>query len=945
MDPALQELTLRGAPGDEIAVIIRLRDPGRSPPEVRIISRFGDIVTARVPRAAIPAVWSHDTTASVKAPRAYAAELESWEASPDPEALRSVRRPASLRETGRGVVIGAADWGCDVRHPDFRHPDGRTRLLALWDQRQAPPGLAEPFGYGRIHDASAIDAALRTSDPYAALGHHPADFDPGAGAHGTHTLSIAAGNGLGGGPVGMAPEADLVFVNMGRLVTTRGTTPLGDSIELLEAIDFIRRTAAGRPCVINLSLGRHAGEHTGRTLVELAMDQLLTSTPGLAVVQSCGNYARQRTHASWQLRPGEVHRFVIEIDPADTTVNELDIWYKGRDTITVELATADGSTRRLVRRGEHAEITVGGRDVVRAYHREYDPNNGDHQCSIFIEPGLVERDWEIALVAEDIVDGRVHAWIERDSGCFRCQSRFEEGDADPLTTTGTIANGFRTISVGAYDQHRIDKPRATFSSVGPTRDGRDKPDLVGPGVLVPGARSTSRDTPSPSSYVRMSGTSMAAPAVTGTVALMFQGAGRPLRIEETRRLLLAGCDKPNGNTDRHGLGSGYLNPERTLRGLRPAPVPKEAAMTADTHAPNAVELFEAYAGSRQKGPFEVVGAPGEPLQALRPGDLVVVRPPGLPIAYVSVLAGSTLRGQEEIRGRLPGLYAAVVGVPAHTSAAHVADPTGVVPPHTVLLRQRALQPDAEAEDGIWVPGAEVLAHTRSGGLPYVASAPWRFVFHTIEARPSADGFRALARRHANPPHLWAMPSADLLLQVIPLNRGAYALAHPRGTVHTNRMRAIQVECWGYARDMGTVSTDVLDWLADRVLAPVACLVPINLSNARPTGGEECYGRQSACRMTDAEWRAFNGVCGHQHVPHNSHWDPGRLDLGHISARAAQAQLPTAPLQEAVGIADKMVDNVEAEDDAAIHSKTVEPDESIRGQAPWVERIDLTGTPS
>jgi hypothetical protein len=205
--------------------------------------------------------------------------------------------------------------------------------------------------------------------------------------------------------------------------------------------------------------------------------------------------------------------------------------------------------------------------------------------------------------------------------------------------------------------------------------------------------------------------------------------------------------------------------------------------------------------------------------------------------------------------------------------------------------------------GVWVPGAERVANARSRGLPYVAG-PWRFVFHTIEGEPSARNFRRAAGRHPNPPHLWAMPSADLLLQTVPLDRASWALARPSGTVHTNRMHAIQVELWGRARDMSSAPETVIDWLARRLLAPVADLVPINLRNVRGTSGSECYGRRSPCRMTVEEWRTFDGVCGHQHVPNNSHWDPGLLDLHAIASRArallAARTSPEAELEEETG---------------------------------------------
>ncbi|WP_129337242.1 hypothetical protein [Cellulomonas endophytica] len=190
-----------------------------------------------------------------------------------------------------------------------------------------------------------------------------------------------------------------------------------------------------------------------------------------------------------------------------------------------------------------------------------------------------------------------------------------------------------------------------------------------------------------------------------------------------------------------------------------------------------------------------------------------------------------------------------------------------------------------APDGaLWVPGAERVRNPRSAGGTYLDS-PWRFVFHTVEGEPSVDGFRRLAAHHPNPPHLWAMPSADLLLQTVPLDRSAYALARP-GTTPTNRFHAVQVEVWGFAARMGGTPPEVLAWLADRLLAPVARLVPLDLTHVSPVApGEACYGTASRCRMSVPEWRAFDGVTGHHRVPDNTHWDPGALDLPAIAARA------------------------------------------------------------
>jgi monoamine oxidase/subtilisin family serine protease/peptidoglycan hydrolase-like protein with peptidoglycan-binding domain len=570
MDPALRELLRSaGPPEEELAVIVRLADPAVDPPQARVIARFGDVVTVRVTRREVEALWQDDSTRSVKASHAYAPEvvpdLTETDVGADEADLRPrPLGPAGAELTGAGVVIGALDWGLDIAHPDFRTADGRTRLLGLWDQRRSPGGRAEPYGYGRILEPAVIDAALRTPDPYAALGYHPAAFDSGNGAHGTHTFSIATGNGRGGGPAGYAPGAYGVFVNLG---SGEGPlpVPLGSSVQVLEGLDFIARLADPYPLVVNMSLGRHAGAHKGRSLVERALDQFVYARPGRLIASSCGNYFRRDTHAAFQLAPGERRSITLEIDPEDRTPNTVDIWYPGRDRITVQVTNPDLDLDARVGPDRTATLTDRGADLARAYHRTGDPNTGDNQCSVLIEPTPRTRRWLITLHGDDVVDGRVHLWVERDTSCGTCQSVFGADQTDPRTTTGTIANGYRTVTVGAVDARRAGTPLARFSSSGPTRDARRKPDLVAPGVLVIGARSTPRGEAPGARYVRMSGTSMAAPAVTGTAALMFEQSG-PLTIAQTRRALLSACD-PLPEHDQQRVGTGLLNPAAALAAI------------------------------------------------------------------------------------------------------------------------------------------------------------------------------------------------------------------------------------------------------------------------------------------------------------------------------------------------------------------------------------------
>ncbi len=617
MDPALQELMAEGAPEDEVAVVMRLTPDAEAPVGVRLVARFGDIATCRVQRGDVLRVRAQATVASMKAPRRYAPEIEAGPRLPradagaesaeggddeDAESLDTEprpgdgRRPPELASTGREVLVAHIDWGADIAHPDFRHPDGRTRFAAIWDQG-APydPACPNRYGYGRIHLADEIDRALQADDPYAALGYHPARGKPAGGSHGSHTLGISAGNGRSGGPMGLAPEAVLAFVDLSTHQQA-GDAGLGDSAALIEALDYLAELAAqcgarrpggqALPLVVNASLGRQAGQHDGKTLTEQAMDAFLQAAPGRAIVQSTGNYFNRRIHASGLLRPGETEVLGLQVPPPPHPVHEVDLWYPGADRIAVSVQGPHGMPALPVSPGPAQVLLYQGRAVGRAYHRLADPNNGDNQVALYLDADAPDGRWTLRLEGSDVVDGRFHAWVERGPGSGAAQAHFVADDDSPCCTLGTICNGLRTLAVGAIDAHQPAHPLAPFSSGGPTRDGRGKPDLVAPGHHVLSARSAAADGGAGPLLKRMSGTSMAAPHVTGTIALMFAAARRPLAIHETRRLLLANTRAQPPEADavqRWRRGCGELDTRAAVQAAAALDTPLPAPDIDDAH--------------------------------------------------------------------------------------------------------------------------------------------------------------------------------------------------------------------------------------------------------------------------------------------------------------------------------------------------------------------------
>lgn len=569
VDPALgqQLLTRTGSTivpspdeahaGDVVPVIARLDPAGADVPGLRVISCFGGVVTARVRLGDLATVRGHRSVRSLKAIRTYGPTLAT--SVPDVRA-----RPADLPRradtpplTGKGVLVAVLDWGLDVTHANLRNADGRTAVEALWDQRGArTPTSPEPFGYGRVLTRAAIDAALATADPQAHLGYDHADVDPGhQGSHGTHVADIAVGRGRAPGSApGLAPGASLAFVHLRGEDTAREDT-LGDSARILEACDWAVRCAAGRPLVIHMSLGRTGGPHDDTLLVTRAFDQLLSTQPGVAIVMSCGNYHDSRMHASVRVAAGGVVDLPWDVPAPPPGGTELELWYDGRDRLATTLIAPDGTAVLSLDPGHHDVHRAGSTVVASGFSRLADPNNADNVIDLFLLPGAPTGRWTVRLTGRTIHDGRVEAWIERTGGAH--QARFPTAVATHPSTTGSICNGWLPLAVGAYDAGTDQRPPTPFSSEGPSRDGRAKPDISAPGNRILAARSSyvAGGTRVRDGLTRKSGTSMAAPHVTGTVALLFEAAlPRLLPMALTRWVVLESARTPPRPDPRYGAG-------------------------------------------------------------------------------------------------------------------------------------------------------------------------------------------------------------------------------------------------------------------------------------------------------------------------------------------------------------------------------------------------------
>lgn len=476
------------------------------------------IITARIAPAHLEDLRNNPCVESLKCGHLLRTNLKV--STENTKARADLLPQNHIADGGDGVIVGIIDKGCDFAHRNFLKPSGESRLLSIWHQ-DGEATAASPLGYGREYLTDNINAALQSADPYGALGYGPRPDDQfQTGAHGTHVMDIAAGNGLGSGVPGYAPNADIIFVDISSAgIPFTGPqvvgSQFGDSIRLLEAVQYIFQKAGNRPCVINISLGTNGGPHDGSTLVEQGLDRLVKAAPNRAIVIAAANSYNDGIHASGQLTQGETKDLIWQIPAGDLTHNELEIWYESEDRIAVELITPNGRSLGIIEPGKNGSVLNGDNTLLFAANRLNDPNNNDNMIGIYFDNKIPPGDWTVRLLSRSITNGKYHAWIERDNFF---PSRFAPPH-DKSHTIGSISCGFETIVVGSYNAYEPSNPISLFSSSGPTRDGRQKPEVSAPGDKVVAAHSrTGVNT------IAKSGTSMAAPAVTGLIALIFAEA-------------------------------------------------------------------------------------------------------------------------------------------------------------------------------------------------------------------------------------------------------------------------------------------------------------------------------------------------------------------------------------------------------------------------------------
>lgn len=456
--------------------------------------------------------------------------------------------------TGKNVLIGITDWGFDYSSPMFYDTLLQdTRILAAWDQYKtsgpAPSGFTYGTEFSSIPEFTAAGADTANIYSYS--------------THGSHVAGICGGSGAGTAFRGIAFESRFLFA-----------TFLVDESAVLDAWEWMyqKSLSEGKRLVINMSWGLyHLGTLDGNSLLSQAIDNY--SALGVVFANSGGNNGNVNFHIKKTYTNDSI-RTKIDFYPYSSNANmwgqSIHMWGEQANAFESGLMVYNTSGVVLAETPWYSTATttsyidtflVIGADTI-WYNISADaahPLNGRPQMRLRVKN---TQTYLRVYLKSRAVAGKVHYWnvteLSTDVGNWGMPfTAFgagaiggdnQYGISEPSCTNSLISVAAYSSSYFTSGGTLAGGQIANFSSIGPRYDEVLKPEISAPGVSVASSISSYTDNSFTSiaavdfngrtyPFARFSGTSMAAPMVTGVIALILE-ANPFLSAQQVKEIII-----------------------------------------------------------------------------------------------------------------------------------------------------------------------------------------------------------------------------------------------------------------------------------------------------------------------------------------------------------------------------------------------------------------------
>ncbi|EOU2016139.1 peptidase S8 [Clostridium perfringens] len=394
--------------------------------------------------------------------------------------------------TGEGILVGFLDTGIDYTHNAFKDAEGNTRIEYIYDLEN-----------GVVYDKNKINEALKSEDPFSIV----PEID--LSGHGTHVAGIAcAGGNINFDNYGVAYKSSIAMVK----ITGENSLRAALSTQLMRGLKFLmdKSNEINKPLVVNISLSTNDGSHNGSSLLEKYI-QTFTQLQKAVIVVAAGNEGNSAHHVGGKMKKEE--DLDLNIGDGEKGII-LDFFKPVLVDVSVEVISPTGISTGPIELSESYKERFVGREKIVVYSTGPKPFDIQGQTTISILPlgdTITSGGWRIIVRKLNNYEGYFDIWLPIAEGLNE-RTRFLQPSV--YNTLGIPATVEGAISVGSYNF--LNNNLSAFSGRGVVRpEWLIKPDLVAPGENI-------LSTVEEQGFDTKSGTSMAAPQVSGICALLFE---------------------------------------------------------------------------------------------------------------------------------------------------------------------------------------------------------------------------------------------------------------------------------------------------------------------------------------------------------------------------------------------------------------------------------------